>query len=237
MDCASYARVFIEELDMSKAAPGPGDRGAWDLEKDLKQVSTHVCLLPTVQTFTQVVECLDTTQDGENLINGVVSGEVVLNFLDQECTVPNAMPSWRTQFLNMMNNGVMALRNMNLQEWWELTNTYAPLTPMTKEDTTRFLKKLERGIGQASDAGQAHVANGCKVHWDKVAEFVAQRCWCEDFLLRSMCFHSILYVLHQQWVEPPAKWACPGSGDGGVLSPGRSSKFQAGSVCSHAIVP
>jgi hypothetical protein len=68
---------------MSKAAPGPGDRGAWDLEQDLKQVSTHVCLLPTVQTFTQIVECLDTTQDGENLINGVVSGEVVVNFLDQ----------------------------------------------------------------------------------------------------------------------------------------------------------
>jgi hypothetical protein len=65
-----------------------------------------------------------------------------------------------------MNDGAMALRNMNLQEWWELTNTYAPLTPMTQEDTTRFLKKLERGIGQASDAGQAHVANGCKVHWE-----------------------------------------------------------------------
>jgi hypothetical protein len=79
---------------------------------------------------------------------------------------------------------------------------------MTKEDTTRFLKKLERGIGQASDAGQAHVANGCKVHWDKVTEFVSQRCWCEDFLLRSMCFHSILYVLYQEWVEPPVKWAC-----------------------------
>jgi hypothetical protein len=139
--------------------------------------------------------------------------------------------------LNMMNNGAMALRNMNLQEWWELTNKYAPLTPMTKEDTTRFSKKLERGIGQTSDAGKAHVANGCKVHGDRVAEFVAQRCWCEDFLLRSMCFHSILYVLHQQWVEPPDKWACPGSGHGGVLSPGRSSKFQAGSVCSHAIVP
>ena len=96
------------------------------------------------------------------------------------------MPSWKTQFLNMMNHGAKALRNMNLQEWWELTNTYAPLTPMTREDTTRFLKKLERGIGQVSDAVQAHVANGCKVHWDKVGELVARRCWCEDFLLRSM---------------------------------------------------
>jgi len=72
-----------------------------------------VCLLPTIQTFTQVVECLDTTQDGDNLINGVVSGEVVLNFLDTECTVPNAMPSWRAQFLDLMNNGAKALQNMN----------------------------------------------------------------------------------------------------------------------------
>ena len=69
---------------MIKAAPAPGERGAWDLEKDLKQVSTHVCLLPTMQTFTQVVQCMDTTHDDEKLVNGVVSGEVVVKFLDEE---------------------------------------------------------------------------------------------------------------------------------------------------------
>ncbi len=125
-------------------------------------------------------------------------------------------------------------------EFARVVGTHQHVCPADTHDTGGHDTILEKA-GERHWTGLRRRAGACG-QWlqgalGRVAEFVAQRCWCEDFLLRSMCFHSILYVLHQQWVEPPAKWACPGNGDGGVLSPGRSSTFQAGSVCSHAILP
>ena len=142
------------------------------------------------------------------------------------------MDSWSDQFQDMISRGGAALENLNLCTWWELTNTFAMLTPMLPAQTKTFLRMLERGIPTVG--GEPHLTNGCTVHWDKVSHHF-MRCWCEDFHLRSLCFHTLLWLVDCGWVSAPAKW---GGGRGLQVTDtrGRPTHFHAGSVSRESHV-
>jgi hypothetical protein len=42
-----------------------------------------------------------------------------------------------------MSKTTMTIDNRCMSHWWEFTNTFVPLTPMSTVDTKVFLKKLE----------------------------------------------------------------------------------------------
>jgi hypothetical protein len=229
MKCTLATRLYIEELDESKAMVEPGERASWNLQTDLKRTNTNALLLPTLQTISDVVQGTDTSVHGGKLVNAVCTEEKVMTFVDSRCTLPHDEDSWKQQFETLINEGSGALHTMNLWEWWELTNTFAMLTPMSLADTTTFLRMLETGIPSAGATTEPHLSNGCTVHWDKVGDNTAMRCWCEDFQLRSICFHAAQYVVHQDFVSPPAKWGGVGGASCGQRA-GRPTHFRPNSV-------